>query len=481
MTLMELLNTMATQGSISASRVKDVKTSIRYLARALGKDTPEQCQEVDFLLPRTAWKEKLDRYFLEQQQQGKTISSHTLRNTRQNLSFLFRTAQRSGVLTTPQSLPQAFCSVVEAITLMRQTSPFAQHSQAANAIRYHLAFEQWPSDIQTTWLSYCDSRRLRVRQTTLRRNQDLLTSYIGFLINVEGYSIHWDDLFDITTLDRFVRWHSQRLHVRLSTGAKATVEILRTLAYRLNHPALTAIKDYCRDLPVPEPMHDKQRNSLTLQDLETVALAVLQNAYKPLTTFDKRAKHPGLSSTLSHQRALMLRILVRIPLRSRNLREIQLEKNLYKDDARHWHLHFSGEELKIGTRNGRTNTYHVDLTDYCSDILPHLEEFLTIYRLRIPNAANSPFLFLTRFGHPFTDRALNAQLSLAVFRLIKKRFYTHQIRTIWATEFVTTTGRFDTAAHMLGDTVQVVLQRYHEMIEHEHKNMARSFLTAALR
>lgn len=481
MTLMELLTTLEAQGSISANRVKDVKTSVRYLALAVGKDTPEQCQEADFLLPPAVWKEKLDGYFLTQQQRGKTISPHTLRNTRNNLSFLFRTAQQSEVLATPESLPQVSLTQVAARKVLAQTSPFAKHWKAARTQSYRLAFEQWPPDMQTTWLTYCASRHLKTRQTTLRNREKFLTCYIGYLITVEECALQWDDLFNIAFLDRFVRWHSQRLDVRLSTLAKHMTETLRTLASHLNHPALTAIQHYCRDLPVPEPMHDKQRYSFTLHELETVALAMLQDAYKPLIGIAPRIKNHGLKRALHHQHALMLRLLVRIPIRSRNLREIQLEKNLYKDGAGHWHLRFSGEELKIGTRNGRTNTYHVNLSTYCPGLLSHLEEFLTIYRRRIPNAESSPFLFLTRTGRPPNEHDIRSMLSMVVFQRTKKRFYPHLIRTIWATEYITKTGDFTTAAHMLGDTVQVVLRQYHEFIEREHKDKASQFLTAALR
>ena len=83
---------------------------------------------------------------------------------------------------------------------------------------------------------------------------------------------------------------------------------------------------------------------------------------RPITT----ERIQGIIHALQHQHALMLRLLVRIPLRSRNLREIQLDNNLYHDQHGHWHLHFRGEELKVGTRNGRTNEYHIDLTEYCS-------------------------------------------------------------------------------------------------------------------
>lgn len=422
MTLTELLTTMETQGYISASRVKDTRTSIRYLARALGKDMPEECKESDFVLSTAIWKEKLDNYFLAQQKQGKTISSHTLRNTRNNLSFLFRTAHDRKLLSTPQPLPQIALTRAAAHKLRTQTSPFAKHWQASHAQSYRLAFDQWPPDIQTTWHTYCDHRQLKTRPITLRKGQNHLSDYFGFLVNVEKCVPQWDDLFNVTSLDRFVRWHSQRLSVLISTQARMTVDTVRTLASHFDHPTLPTIKHYFRDLPIPEPLHDKQRNSPTLHDLETVGLALLQDAYKSFRLDNRPDIRHGMFRSLTHQHALMLRLLVRIPLRSRNLRELQLDKNLYKDDAGDWHLHFSGMELKVGTRNGRTNTYHVNLSTYCPDLLSHLEEFLTLYRPRLRNAAHSPLLFLTRRGRPFDRSSLYIELSTHVFMRTKSAF-----------------------------------------------------------
>ena len=51
MTLTEVLEATITQARISASRQKDLKTSIRYLAKALGKDAPARCCDADFLVP----------------------------------------------------------------------------------------------------------------------------------------------------------------------------------------------------------------------------------------------------------------------------------------------------------------------------------------------------------------------------------------------------------------------------------------------
>jgi hypothetical protein len=241
-------------------------------------------------------------------------------------------------------------------------------------------------------------------------------------------------------------------------------------------------------------MHNKQHHGITLRELETIGLSALQDARKPILTprskkdaltspaYLRSTPHPGLYRALQHQHALMLRLLVRIPLRSRNLREIQLDKNLYKDQHDCWHLHFKGSELKVSTRNGRTNEYHVDLTEYCPDLLPHLEEFLKVYRPRIPQIETSPLLFRTSFGNPYIADTIHHELAALVLRRSNKRFYPHLIRTIWATEFLTNNpGDYDGAAAMLGDTVQVVLKRYYELQVKDAHARASNFLATALR
>jgi site-specific recombinase XerD len=98
----------------------------------------------------------------------------------------------------------------------------------------------------------------------------------------------------------------------------------------------------------------------------------------------------------------------------------------------------------------------------------------------IPKANTQPYLFLTRAGNPFSTTTLRSVLSSTVLRYTNKRFYPHLIRTIWATEFISKTRDFTTAAHMLGDTVQMVLKRYQEILEKDHQDKASQFLTATL-
>ena len=483
MTLTELLTTMKTQGYISLNRAKDVQTSIRYLAGALGKTTPDQCRDADFVLAPSLWKEKLDTYFVSLRTNGKPISAYTIRNTRNNLSFFFRIAQEKALLSVSYTLPLLPLTLHEHHKVARQTSPYRQHMQAATSLRYRLPLDKWPHDIQTMWQTYCEHRHLRTRPSSLAAYQRCLSSYLGFLITIEGLSIQWDDLFTLTYIERYVRWQSQRLQKHFTRAAHDVIVFLYTLAVHFQHPSVFLLKAYKQDLPTPEPLHEKQHHALSLRELEAVANSVLQDARKPVATHSTQVAHgaiKGLRRAIQYQYGLILHLLVRIPLRSRNWRELQRPRNLYKDASGHWHLHFRGRELKIATRNGKTNEYHVDLTDYCPEILPILEEFLTVYQPRLPHADTSPYLFLTIKGQPYNRTTFRSALFGIVLRRTNKHFYPHLIRTIWATEYISKTHDFTTAAYMLGDTVYVVQKSYQEIIEKDHQQKANHFLATVL-
>jgi hypothetical protein len=61
-----------------------------------------------------------------------------------------------------------------------------------------------------------------------------------------------------------------------------------------------------------------------------------------------------------------------------------------------------------------------------------------------------------------------------------QRFYPHLIRTIWATEYLQATGDFTTAATMLGDTLQITIRTYYDVVHKDQHAKARAFLSTAL-
>ena len=222
-----------------------------------------------------------------------------------------------------------------------------------------------------------------------------------------------------------------------------SVVFIAAMAVVLEHPARRALADFRNALPPPAPCTQTETLGHPWPPWR-VADACLAEGRAPYI-FRKRT--PTLACTgrpVSNRGDA--KATCEVPLRQRNVRELRLGTISTRIRDGHWQLHFRGDELKIGTRRGKVNTYRVNLTDYCPEFIPVLEEFLREYRPRLPGPATSPHLFLTYRGNPFTQRSLDGELSSAVVRRTGQRFYPHLIRTIWATEYLEKTQDFATAA-----------------------------------
>ena len=87
MTLADVLTELATRGALKQSRVPAMKTSLKYLASALGYEGPEQCPADGALRQEAAWGKALEAHFGAQ---DKTISVYTKRNVRNDIRKIFR-------------------------------------------------------------------------------------------------------------------------------------------------------------------------------------------------------------------------------------------------------------------------------------------------------------------------------------------------------------------------------------------------------
>jgi hypothetical protein len=230
----------------------------------------------------------------------------------------------------------------------------------------------------------------------------------------------------------------------------------------------------------PTPLHVKRNHMVSLSELEEVADACLAEGRAPLVPAGKTPRFPGKQRAGRFQRGVILKLLVRVPLRQRNIREMQLDRHLYKDDNRHWHLEFAGDDLKIGHRGSQINKYELNLSTYRPEFIPILEEWLTVHRPKLPGAATSPFVFLTQLGKPHIQKTLHLDLSEAVAMRTGKRFFPHIVRTMWATEFLRETQDFQTAATMLGDQLKTVIDAYYHVVHKEQIPKASNFLDKKL-
>jgi hypothetical protein len=408
-----------------------------------------------------------------------------VRNTRNNLSWLARQAQTLGLLAAPV-VPETLAAAPPP-TRAQQRRRWREHARFPQLYaagtpngRYSLLPSQWPPAIRTWWDDYRAARALELRADTLRTRERRLGAYLGYLLAEEEPPVAtMEDLFAAARLDRFVCWHAQRWGVRITHFAVQTAHTLRHLATYAQSPAATALIAYCDRLPDADPVQDKTRHWFTLAELEAVGLALWAEAQRPVLRTGALAR-PGLYHTLAAGRALMLRLLVRVPLRQRNLRELCLDKHLTRDHEGHWQLAFVGEDLKVGRRRGGVNAFRLDLSAHAPALIPHLEAYLDRFRPLLPHAAADPHLWLTKGGRPYTAGVLYTELRAAVDRRLGRHFYPHLIRTVWATEYIAATGDFTTAAYMLNDSVATVLRRYQALLERDLQAKARAFLRQAL-
>jgi hypothetical protein len=480
MTFTELLTVLEGRNVLSATRVKDYRTSLRYLAQALGYDSPDACPVDETCKDTTTWAAALEahwhtldatRALAPPHAKTKPVGASTRRNTRSDLAKIFRLAEQHGLLAVPLPVPLlARRNRRDLVRELQATSPYQRTLSSKRKQPYGLRQAQWPPDVQAGWQQYHDIASDSIRPRTLEGYANNLESYFGYVAHIVGRPPVWDDLFAVRQLRGFVRWHAARMG-RPLTGHARQLVILAAVAAKVLQLAperVRALRDYCNELPIAPRMHPKRPFEITLATVDRVGDEWLRAGRVPVTS-DRRAHYPGAVQACLFQRGLLLKILVRAPLRQRNLREMRLDHNLYEDpETGHWHLRFVGPELKIERRGMEFNEYAKDLTEDAPDLVPLLKEWLTVFRPRLPNATTSDLCFLTRNGRPFSDSTLGKELAYAVKSCTGKEFYPHLVRSMVANEAIRAGAEPGTVAVILGDTLKTTMMTYYSVDPKTH-------------
>lgn len=355
--------------------------------------------------------------------------------------------------------------------------------RAYNAEPYRLPREQWPLALQNEFSAYetwrTDSFVLgrswqrRQRPTTFAKSVIEYESYFGYLVNEHGRSAHSLQLADIHNLDllrAYAVWHARERTNGPSRFIEKTIgDFLAVARHYLSadEDSLTNMTKLKAEMK-PEKARDKRERWVSLATLEAIGCAERPNA-------NGRRPASSVLTALDAQRSLLIRLLVRRPLRNRNIREMQLRRNLYREAAG-WVIEFRGNELKVGRREGRESVYR---TSFPGNLVEQLEEFLGKWR-PILNADDRDLVFLSLRGTPISQGALNEQIRKAVYEYTGRATNIHLFRDIWATEYITDTQNFSVAATMLGDTLETVLRHYAHLRTHDASNQADAFITRIL-
>jgi hypothetical protein len=349
---------------------------------------------------------------------------------------------------------------------------------------YGLPRENWNEALKSEFDTYQKWRtqgfnldrpkHLKQRKTTFKSSIFEFETYFGYLANVRKLPEEELRLHHIAELDlvrAYVEWHAEtRADGNASRYTQMTLGNFVTIAhYYLKVPIEQWMAlNQLRQAVSPETKRDKRllRNSLsTLEQIgmaERPAVAALSQA-----TTD----HAKRVLATRAQRSLIIRLLVRRPLRSRNMREMKLDRNLIKEDGC-WVLEFQGEELKVGRLRGRQNVYRIL---FPKDLVEQLDEFLQTWRPLLPGHARNE-LFTTLTGRAFATDSLNTEIKKAVYAYTKRPTNIHLFRDIWVSEFLIETQDFISAAEVLGDRIETVLARYADLRRIDAGDVADRFM-----
>jgi hypothetical protein len=476
MTFTEMLASLEQAGALKPTRVKDIRTALKRLALALGYPDADRAVVDDAYRDAAGWLKALSAHFATLKDAGLPVSASSQKATRNHLRHVFRAAVEQGLLRTP--VPPRLLKKPrrkEFVAQQSRTTPYQETYRNQRDKPYSLPEAQWPQEITDAWRDY----RARVvftrslRQTTLDNYAKCFRHYFGYVKNIAGKSPVWEDLFDVTRVVAFVQWHAARLgKEHNSRHGRMMVAIITAMARVLKHPSHEQLATYARTLRNPKATHIKSNHQVSLDVLDEVADAYIAEGREPLATpFNRPGVHIGSNRAGRFQAGLILKLITRVPIRPRNVREMQFHRNLAQDPTTgHWHLTFSGEELKISHRGQEVNVYTIDLTKHCPEWTALLEEWRDTHRPKLKNADVSQLVFLNQLGKPFTPSTLYASLAAFVSMRTGQRFYPHLIRTIFLTEYVDETHDFEAAATMLGDKTTTAMNAYYEVNVNKHQD-----------
>lgn len=489
MTLHDLLEHLITHGHLKSSRIAPMRTAIKQYAAMLGAD-PQQCPPEIYHLPETQLRTLIDS------KAPPNLGIHALRNLRNNVRFLLRAGIDLKLIARLHDPVQSW----------RGTRTWRHQRIVPGEVvsRRPFCLKPLPTALASeleAYLSWCGSPYVPKRAARIQKRAISQTNVAAVIGQIAGYavtvrrldpeSLTLAHLTDPAVIDGYVTWWVARRGKVTSAIVEDLTRLLVIARHWVKDPErIEGLRQIRMSLPYPEAARDKRARWLLLKEIESVGLSIYPLNAKRLRDYPYAAytrqrvmgprgggKHRTFGRTALYvEMSLILRLLVRIPLRQRNIREMRLDRNLLRQRDGTWCITFRGEELKIARRAGRE--HHITYT-FPAELQGLLEEWLTIWRPRLAKPGET-LVFMTMKGQPLTTSALAAQLGRITWKFTGIALHPHLIRDIWATEYIKATRDIAGAAYMLGDTVQIVLKHYAHLLDAEAEQRATSWLKSQL-
>ena len=259
----------------------------------------------------------------------------------------------------------------------------------------------------------------------------------------------------------FVTWHCNEAAEKPTAFIHLFIKSLLAIAnqYRPMAEFRAWLTEFSKTIPSASPVYDKNDGWVSLAEIDEIGRLLWPKRLPEHISGScmRQAAAAGLS--------LMLRLWTRRPYRQTNIRTMLLNENLYKRPHGKWAIKYASEELKVATKNNRTNYFDLPFPE---DLIPLLEEYLRLWHpilIAKREAAFANIVFLNAWGKPYTLGGLRTKVCNTVYSVTGKYFHPHLIRSIFATEYISDTSDFYGAAVLLNDTIKTVIDSYAHLTE----------------
>ena len=451
MLLKNLLENIEVTGVITKSRVRPVRNAIKNYTEFLGV-CPDDCGVDIFNISDSAIGELIDF------KASTKLSTHAIRNLKNNIKFVLRKARELQLLESPR-LETSYKSerlrnLSDAYSLRRNESNIVQIKKVC--LKNSKIEKEIDKYFVWSTSAYEKDRpsRIKKREITMSNHSYILGRIAKYMVSEKGVSLNKISLKKIISGDNisdYIKWWLDKHDNKITGSLTLVLSVVSVLSeyYLKDMKALKSIKEIKKNLSKPDNVVDKKKRWLSRKEIFQVA----ESIYPSNNRITKR-------NALHAEKSLLIKLMVLRPLRQRNIREMELNKNLFKDKEGTWWIKFEGKELKVDRKNGKVNKY---LSEFPKQLVPFLEEWLDKWRPLLN--PKTDHLFVNSRGSSLNSISVRNWFRSTTFAYKEVCVTPHMVRTIWATEYIKETGNFNIAANMLGDNVETVLKHYAHLID----------------
>jgi len=302
---------------------------------------------------------------------------------------------------------------------------------------YHLPFREWPPQLQEEYKGYRDwatgqfvpgrPRTCKQREVTAKKTLSMFERIAGYFVKVKGIrknDLNFDIFYDRDLVTDLLKWLSSERGLRGTSLFTIVVTLASIgLQYRkLSKESLVWLLELKEQLRDSQP-RDKSYKMVSLKDLRTVPER-LRRERLALERDLKRGKEYSIRRWARMVRdEVAIRLLISRPLRSRNIREARLGRNLFKTRDGRWRMLFEGEETKVGNKLGFFLPRSLG---------PCLELYLEKARPILVEGKSSDFLLVSHTARPLNTTSLRELVKKHCMKYLGKPVTPHVIRDIVA-------------------------------------------------